>query len=384
MNRSPVFISQPGVICAAGTDAEHLWISAIEGSQKGIRQVTTAGGQQFYAARIEDAALKKTKARLDMRITRIENAAVSQLSLLIEQVRQKYGPARIAVCAGTCDNGSELSVAGHRTFFAQGSFPKDYTLEEQGADYTASFISEKYGISGPSLSFTTACSSSAGAVVKGAELLRSGLADAVIAGGADVASDTVLLGFNSLEAVSHSITNPFSRNRNGITLGEGAAFFVMTREPLDGDTDHIQLLGSGESADAFHMTSPLADGSGAIRAMKAALRDSGLKPQDIDYINLHGTGTHLNDSMEAKAVDSVFGSYRIPAGTTKPLTGHTLGAAGAIELAVCYETLIHNRGRTANAIQLPVQTWDHQNDPELPELNFVCEGTIPLSGKVSV
>ena len=165
-------------------------------------------------------------------------------------------------------------------------------------------------------------------------MLLAGIADAVIAGGVDVASDTVLLGFDSLEAVSDEIANPFSKNRKGITLGEGACLFVMSmdKELVSENGCNIKLLGTGESSDANHITAPLEDGSGAAQAVKEALENSALCPEQIDYLNLHGTGTHLNDSMEAKAVKNVFGEYcsALPVSSTKSLTGHTLGTSGAI------------------------------------------------------
>ena len=361
------FLSRPAVLCAAGSSAQELWASCISGNQGGIKKVRALNGKEFFAARIDDSLLqKKSGARYDMRIMRIEESCLAQLEVQIEAAVKKYGAERLGVCVGSCDNGTEFSVAGHSIYFERGSFAPDYSLEIQGADYVATFISEKYALKGPALTFSTACSSSAGAVIKAAELIRSGLCDAVIAGGVDIASDTVLMGFDSLEAVSPQITNPFSKNRHGITLGEAAAFFVLSKDDVDGTG--IELLGYGESADAYHMTSPDPSGDGAARAMAQALQRSGLSPEQIDYLNLHGTGTKFNDSMEAKAVASVFGSYRIPCSTTKPLTGHTLGAAGALELAVCFEALVQNH-KKENAL-LPVQVWDGVQDEELPALNI--------------
>ena len=196
-------------------------------------------------------------------------------------------------------------------------------------------------------------------------MILSGVCDAVIAGGVDVASPTTLLGFNSLEAISSGITNPFSKNRGGITLGEGAAFFVLAKDDVDGT--QTVLLGAGESSDASHMTAPLADGSGAAQAMRAALADAGVRADAIDYVNLHGTGTKLNDSMEAKAVDAVFTGCAVPVSSTKALTGHTLGAAGALELAACFLALQQQK--------LPLHVWDGVFDDALPRLAFVADAT---------
>jgi 3-oxoacyl-[acyl-carrier-protein] synthase-1 len=218
-------------------------------------------------------------------------------------------------------------------------------------------------------------------VIRGAELIRAGFCDAVIAGGADIVSETVLLGFSALEAVSDGLSNPFSKNRKGINLGEGAAFFLLSADPAGAgpvaagsiEADQalagpaIELLGAGESADAFHMTAPKEDGKGAIQAMEAALRDAGIGPADVDYVNLHGTGTILNDRMEALAMSAVFPDCMPPVSSTKPVTGHTLGAAGALELALCWMALQRREG-------LPLHCWDGVYDEGLPALPFVSAG----------
>jgi len=185
-------------------------------------------------------------------------------------------------------------------------------------------------------------------------LIRSGLCGAVIAGGADVVSETVFAGFRSLEAVSNSLTNPFSKNRKGINLGEGAAFFLLDSEA----NSAVELLGAGESSDAYHMTAPGTDGAGPAKAMRAALVDAALDSGQIGYINLHGTGTELNDKAEGLAIRAVFNEIP-PISSTKPITGHTLGAAGALEAAICWMVLTEQRG-------LPVHCWDGVKDEEIP------------------
>lgn len=359
------YISKPGVMCCAGTSLEELWTSVTTGNQKGIKKVKTVTNEEFYAARVDDSKLKPSSARYDMRIMKLEEAALEQIAGDVEKVKAKYGPDRVAVCIGSCDNGTEFSVAGHRKYFQDGAFPENYSLEIQGADYVATFIAEKFGLKGPATTFSTACSSSASATVKAAELLAADLADAVVVGGIDIASDTVLIGFSALEAVSSEITNPCSKNRHGITLGEAGVFYLLTKEQI-GEKD-VQLLGWGESADAYHMTSPDPSGAGAEKAIRCAMERAGICAADVDYINMHGTGTKLNDSMETKAINSVFGDYKVPVSTTKAVTGHTLGAAAALELAICYSSI--------NNVALPIQVWDKEQDPELPVLNIVDKNT---------
>ena len=378
-----VYLSKPGVVCAAGSSVDELRRACIAGNQSGIKKVRSLSGKEFFVGRADESVLHKTAARFDIRSIRLADAALVQIEREIFAALSAYGPSRVAVCVGSCDNGTELSLPAHAAFIADGAFPAGYTLEMQGADYAATYVSEKYGITGASLAFSTACSSSAGAIIKAAELLRGGLADAVIAGGVDVASDTVLLGFDSLEAVSPGITNPLSANRCGITLGEGAAFFVMTRDASKTEAP-VRLFGWGESADAYHMTSPDPAGAGAACAMKAALVSAGLMPEQIDYINLHGTGTKFNDAMESKAVAEVFAGSAVSVGSTKPLTGHTLGAAGALEAAICYTALVQNAEKNEGDIVLPKHVWDGERDAELPLLNIAGAAGAKQSGRVKI
>lgn len=385
------FLSQPAVLCAAGTSATAFFDALTRGDRSGIRRIPCAAEDKksdtdFWAGQIADGVLKPTGDRYDSRFLQILDAALNQLNVdgAVQKVISRYGAERIGVCLGQCDNGSEQSFAAHRALWTGGAFPEGYGLAAQGADYPATYAARKFGVKGVALSFATACSSSATALVKARQLILAGICDAVIAGGVDVASPTTLLGFDSLEAISPERTNPFSANRTGITLGEGAAFFVVSRD--DVQETGIVLSGAGESSDASHMTAPLADGSGAAQAMKAALADASLTPSEIDYVNLHGTGTKLNDSMEARAVAAVFGKdagarqnesgttaatsddtdcTAVPVSSTKPMTGHTLGAAGALELAACFCAIQRQR--------LPLHLWDRAQDSDLPRLNFVSD-----------
>ncbi len=388
-----LYLSKPGVMSCAGNNIDELWKSVTGGNQRGIKKVTACNGEEYWAARIDEAGLKPSGGRYDMKIIRIENAVLEQIKDDIEAAVSKYGAERVAVCVGSCDNGTEFSLAGHRKYFAEEKFPADYSLEIQGADYVATFVAERFGLKGPVNTFSTACSSSAGAIIKAAEMIMGGIVDAAVVGGIDIASDTTLIGFSALEAVSSEITNPFSKNRHGITLGDGAAFFVLTREPvvecprsgcIETTSTTVRLLGWGESADAYHMTSPDPSGAGAEKAIRRALENSGVPAENVGYINLHGTGTKFNDSMESIAVDKVFGSEKIkvPVSTTKPVTGHTLGAAAALEAAICWKALVENNGK--NNITLPAQVWDGERDEELPEINIVDSKSEAVKGDLKI
>ena len=217
-----------------------------------------------------------------------------------------------------------------------------------------------YGIS-------TACTSGAKALISAARLLNAGLCDAVICGGVDELSPLTISGFSSLSVLSDKRSNPLSVNRDGINLGEGAAVFIMTREKLE--ESNIALLGYGASSDAYHMSSPHPEGEGAIAAFRAALNSAKLAADEIGWINLHGTGTVHNDQMETLAVHQVFGD-NTPCTTTKPYTGHTLGAAGAVEAAIVWGIIDRKLNPTG---QLPAQLWDHQTDAALPTINITDE-----------
>jgi 3-oxoacyl-[acyl-carrier-protein] synthase-1 len=198
--------------------------------------------------------------------------------------------------------------------------------------YPARRLAERWGVKGPAWVVSTACSSSAKVFASARRLLADDVCDIVLVGGVDAWTRSVVEGFHALEALSPRLARPLAADRDGINLGEGAAVFIL-RKGRRGDG--VALLGVGESSDAHHLTAPDPQGRGAEASMRAALADAGLGPEAVDYVNLHGTGTTYNDAMECAAVLRVFGSS-VPCSSTKPLTGHCLGAAGAIETALCF------------------------------------------------
>jgi len=363
-------LSAPGLICCAGKNRNELYDSCLNGYQGGIIIRELSDGKfpvGHISADFPEVVFPAPAAYAGgTRIIRIIDAALEQIRPDVEKAIAKYGAEKIGVCLGSCDNGSEGSLAAHKALLAQGAFPEDYHIRFESAAFSAEYIAWKFGLSGPVFTIATACASSASAIIRGAELIRSNLCGAVIAGGADVVSEIVFAGFHSLEAISDNLTNPFSKNRKGINLGEGAAFFLLDAAASDDANFPVELLGAGESADAYHMTAPGTDGAGPARAMNAALADAGLKAEQIGYINLHGTGTELNDKAEALAMKAVFDNVP-PVSSTKPVTGHTLGAAGALEAAICWMVLTEKRG-------LPVHCWDGVRDEEIPVIPGNADG----------
>lgn len=358
-----VALSAFGAITSVSLGKQQLWDAVTRSGRSGICLMEKAGAERCLAI----VSLPETPAfppPYNNRVNRLLHHAIEEIRSDVDKAVARYGVERIAVCVGSCDNGSEESQYALAVLQQTGAFPPGYTLEQQRADLPARFTAWSLGITGPCISYSTACASSASALVSARSLILSGQCDAAVAGGADIVSDAVALGFGALEAVSGEPCNPFSANRNGISLGEAAALFLVTRDDLTGSG--IVLAGAGESADAHHMTAPDPEGTGALLAMERALESAGLAPQQIDYLNLHGTGTRLNDAMESHAVSKLFPAA-LPASSTKGITGHTLGAAGALEAGICYLAL---SGANPEKL-LPVHRWDDAADSELPPLNLV-------------
>ena len=289
--------------------------------------------------------------------------ALAQIESDIHAAVARYGSHRIAVVIGTSTSGADENIPLFEHVARGGGWAdKPFKYFQNTMSAPAGFVAEAYGLHGLRYAVSTACTSGARALISAARLLRANLADAVICGGADTLSPLTINGFASLDVLSDGIANPFSANRNGINIGEAAAAFVMTRDPDFSGT--MQLLGCGASSDAYHMSSPRPDGLGAAQAFQAALNHAGLNPHDIGWINLHGTGTQHNDSMESRAVAEVFGC-QTPCTSTKPSTGHTLGAAGALEAAFAWGVASRETNPQG---KLPPQLWDGTPDPELPEI----------------
>ncbi len=290
-------------------------------------------------------------------------ATLQQIEPEVALAINRYGKHRIGVIIGTSTSGISESESYIEHWLTHGELPDsyDYGLQEMGA--AAQFIAEILDVSGPVFGISTACSSGAKALASAKRLINSGICDAVIAGGVDTLCKLTVQGFSALQAVSNQRCNPFSVNRDGINIGEGAALFLVSNQAIG-----VELLGVGEGSDAHHISAPDPSGQGAIRSMTAALTNAGINSNTIDYINLHGTATPLNDHMEAHAVHHVFGEQTL-CSSTKPFTGHTLGAAGAIEAGLCW-LMLEN---TSEPPLSPFHVWDGIADPKLPNLNLASD-----------
>ncbi len=287
---------------------------------------------------VDDQKLPKMLADYDCRNNRLAALAL-EADGFGERVRAataRYGSRRIGVFVGTSTAGIlQTELAYRQRDPATGALPANFNYRTtHNAFSLAEFTRAWFGLEGPAFSVSTACSSSAKVFAAAARLLNCGMIDAAVVGGVDSLCLTTLYGFASLELTSARPCRPYDATRDGISVAEGAAFALLERAPAKPPAGAILLLGSGESSDAYHMSSPHPEGLGARLAMEAALRSAGLATADIGYINLHGTATPANDAAEGKAVAALFGNT-VPCSSTKGATGHTLGAAGAVEAVIC-------------------------------------------------
>jgi 3-oxoacyl-[acyl-carrier-protein] synthase-1 len=276
--------------------------------------------------------------------------ALDEIREPVAALRDTLGSDRIAVVLGTSTSGIAAGEEAAATLAREGRMPAHYHYRQQEIGTAAEFAARYLALTGYRYTISTACSSSAKAFASAARLLDAGRCDAAIVGGVDSLCLLTLNGFDALESLAPDRCNPFSANRRGINVGEGACVFVVSRRP-----GPIRLAGVGEST-----------GRGAEAAIRAALADAGAAPSDVGYVNLHGTATPKNDEMESEVMARVFG-LDVPCSSTKSLLGHTLGAAGAQELGLCWLLLgAANVGR-----RLPAHGWDGVRDPKLPPINLV-------------
>lgn len=362
-------LSALGLITPLGRGKDAVARRLFAGAQDGL--VERQGFVPGLAARVGavDDPLPELDPRLqryDCRNNRMMLSALLQIMPELEAAIERYGRHRIAVILGTSTSGIAEGEEALGSFLQDGSWPVGFRYSQQEPGNLSAFVAEFLGLQGPAYTLHTACSSSSKTFASAARLIQAGVCDAALVGGADTLCRLTLNGFHALEAITPGLCNPFSKNRRGTNIGEGAAVFLMEREGASA----IQLLGVGESSDGYHICAPEPDGKGAMRAMELALTDAGLRPDEITYVNLHGTGTPHNDLAEGRAVAGLFGT-EIACSSTKSMTGHMLGAAGAGEAAILWLALDpHYSGGL-----LPPHMWDGAADPEIPPLNLVAPGS---------
>lgn len=326
----------------------------------------------------DDIRLPTHLAEFDCRNNRLAFMGLQQdgFTEAVRAARDRYGSGRIGVFLGTSTSGIlQTELAYRRRKSTNDALPADFFYRSTHNAYSvADFTRRYFELSGPATAVSSACSSSAKVFSTARRMIAASVIDAAVVGGVDSLCLTTLYGFNSLELTSSEPCRPFDARRSGISIGEAAAFALLTRAPDDLAADAVLLTGTGETSDAYHMSSPHPEGLGARLAMRDALAMAGLKASDIDYINLHGTATQTNDAAEGKAVIALFGP-RTPCSSTKGATGHTLGAAGGMEGVICALALRHGL--------IPAGVNTRQRDASI-DVDYVLQNrTAPLKHVLS-
>ena len=396
MELKRVVVTGLGAVTPLGNTPEETWAAMVEG-KSGAAPIT-----QF------DASLFKTQFACEVKDLNVNDWIDRKEARKLDRYTQL---ALIAAMQGVKDCGLDLETAnknrigvvfgvgigGIKTFEEEvtyyGKHPENgpkfnpFFIPKMIADIASGHISIHFGFHGPNYTTTSACASSTNALADAFNLIRLGKADMIVSGGAERAICAGGVGgFNAMKALStrnddpEHASRPFSASRDGFVMGEGAGCLIL--EELEhakarGAKIYAEMVGEGESADAYHITASHPEGLGAKLVMEAALEDAGLKPEDIDYINVHGTSTHVGDISEAKAIKEVFGdaAFKLNISSTKSMTGHLLGAAGAVEAMACVLSVM-------NDIVPP--TINHEEGDEDPELDYSLNFTFNKAQKREV
>ena len=331
-----MIITEVSAICNLGGSLDEIFKNAVDGVLSDFR--------------IDRQLPEINDEKYNLRCNKILLYCVNQLDKEIKTLVSKYGKNRVGIVLATANTGID-------------EFEQTNNPEHAKIGNPAEFLQNYLGLEGFFCAVSTACSSGIKVFSTAKRLLENDICDAVIGGGCDGISKLPLAGFASLEVLSKERSNPFSENRTGMNIGEGGAIFLLEKEG-----EGIKVLATGETSDAYHSSTPEPEGIQAARAMEMALQDAGLRISDIDYIKLHGTGTLANDLTEANALNNI-GALEIPVSSTKPLTGHCLGASASIETALCCAMLLCNPEK----FLLP-HIFDGCYDKTLPLLNLVKKG----------
>jgi len=360
------YLNDLGVLSAAGDNRQQILQRLYAGDRSGLKINHRYGSQPVYVGEIQSElpVIDEQFSVYQCKNNQLLLAALEQIKGTVDLMVKRFGHRRIGVVIGTSTSGVRNTELALEAVAKTGVKPDYFHYKQQQLAGGADFLAHYLGLKGPAYAVSTACSSSGKAFASARRLIALDLCDAVIVGGADSLCRFTVHGFDALESVSAGLCKPFGIHRDGINLSEAVALFVMSKEP-----GPVELQGIGASSDAYHFSAPDPEGTAVIAAMQKSLDEASKVAADIDYINLHGTATPLNDMMESKAVNQLFGDS-IAVSSTKGLTGHALGAAAALELGICWMLLTENddRGRLIANIN------DDSSDTNLASLNLVQQG----------
>jgi len=372
MKSKRVVITGAGIFCSIGKSMDEFAQSLKEG-RSGIGPVTLFDTSKYpsrIGAEVRGYQPEKYFKKRDLkRLSRTDQLGLIAAEEAVENSGiDSYPPEEIGICLGAGAGGMFEAETYHREVLIKGKSRPSLLLSFIPS-FTASRIAERFGFSGPKLTITTACSSSATSIGYGADLIRTGKCQAVLCGGSDALNELTFGGFNSLKAMDPSPCKPFDRKRAGMSLGEGAAILIL--EDLEGAMKKgakvlAEFLGYGIGGEAHHITAPEPNGVIEARIMGEALKEGGITPDEVDYINAHGTGTPLNDKVETIAIKKAFGekAYAIPISSIKSMVGHCLGSASAIEAVASVLSIVDGF--------IP-STINHQEGDEECDLDYVPE-----------
>lgn len=328
--------------CALGRTNDEVLANGMAGTAPGMKLLEgDIPGRAIYFGLVPGGLPVVADSEFDMRTNRLLLHAVANFRDELDGFLARYESSRVAIVLGASNTGIDEAQRAVDRWLKEGARPAELDFSQIELGTPTDYLKRLLGVKGPAYTVSTACSSSTKAFAAARRLIDIGVVDAAIVGGVDGRCRFAMNGFHALGALSQGRCRPLAPDRDGINLGEGVALFTLEREEKAPSSSSrfpipVVLSGCGESSDAYHATAPDPEGRGAEAAMRAALADAGMGPDEIAYLNLHGTGTQANDAMEMKAVSRVFGTRDFPIESTKSLTGHCLGAAGAVEAAICW------------------------------------------------
>lgn len=368
-----LYLNDLGIVNCLGNSKKEVTAALLKNDNNMIKHGKLFSGRTTYFAQVTTLlpTLDQQFEIYNCRNNQILASAFEQIRESFNHLLKTYKKERIGIVLGTSTSGiNEGEKKAYVYFHQHGKYPPNFDYRKQELGQIACFLAKYIGIAGPAFAISTACTSSGKAFLSAKKLIENDLCDAVIVGGCDSYCQTAINGFDALEAISENICQPFSKHRDGINIGEGAALFILSKEP-----SAIKFMAGGESSDGYHITSPDPSGNGAALAINSALHEARLTPKDIGYINLHGSATIKNDAMENAAVGTCFKYTLPPTSSTKHLIGHTLGAASAQELGLCW--LLMQTQYNPEQI-LPKQRGKKEfiKDEQLENLNIITDEII--------
>jgi beta-ketoacyl-acyl-carrier-protein synthase II len=393
-----------GVVTALGSDLQLFWDSLLAGTS-GVRKITHFDASEFpcqIAGEIPDFApedhLSAREVRRMSRVSQIALAATSYAMADAGLSEDLPDPERAGVSLGTAIGGLDRAISAYLTFREKGlNRVNPFAVPSAMHNITTFHMADRYDALGPNRTIVTACAAGTQAIGEGADMIRSGQADIVLAGGTEAqVQDYMIAGFSAMRALPISYNDdperasrPFDANREGFVFSEGAAALILENyEHATARDAHIyaEIAGHASSSDAFHMATPDPSGNGALRTMRWALQDAGVAPEDVGYINAHGTSTPANDTVETLAIKLLFGerAYNIPISSTKSMIGHAMGASGAIEAAACALTIDREQIHPTINIETPDPSCDLDYVPDearTDSVDVVLSNSFGLGGQ---